>query len=145
MTRSGIRRSVIISLNLLAFGLLGVSECRAQESVRMSLAGAEAAEARRKAASSLSEPNLRLGPTAWNFKAGLGVDANDNIQLEPVDPKSDIILRPELSTRMILPLSQVNSLNLAMSAGYSAAATRWFASSCSSTDTSMACRSTSIP
>jgi hypothetical protein len=86
----------------------------------MSLAGAEAAQARRKAAMSLNDANLQLGPTAWDFRAGFGVAANDNIQLEPVDPKSDIILRPELSTRMILPLSQVNSLNLAMSAGYSA-------------------------
>ena len=45
---------------------------RAQESVRMSLAGAQAAEARRKAAATVDYYNLKLGPTAWRFGTGLG-------------------------------------------------------------------------
>ena len=85
----------------------------------MSLASAEAAEARRKAASTMGYYNLRLGPTGWSFTGALGIDANDNIRLDSVDPKSDIIFRPEINARMILPLSDVNSLNLALGAGYS--------------------------
>src|SRR6185503_5731717 len=38
---------------------------RGQEAVRMSMASAEAAEARRKAASMPGFYNLKLGPTAW--------------------------------------------------------------------------------
>jgi hypothetical protein len=93
---------------------------RAQEAVRLSLAGAEAAEARRKAASTLGYYNLKLGSTAWNFNAGLGLEANDNIQLESVNPKSDLIFRPEIDARMVWPLTEQNSLNLALGAGYSA-------------------------
>ena len=86
----------------------------------MSLAGAEAAEARKKAATTAGYYNLRLGPTAWNFNAGLGFELNDNIQLESVAPKADLIVRPELNARMLLPLTDRNSLNLAFGAGYSA-------------------------
>ena len=50
-----------------------------QEAVRMSMASAEAAEARRQAASTIGYYNLKLGPTAWNFGAGLGLEYNDNV------------------------------------------------------------------
>ena len=58
-------------------GLLTVA--RGQEAVRMSIASAEAAEARSKAASTIGYYNLKLGPTAWNFGAGLGVQYNSNV------------------------------------------------------------------
>jgi hypothetical protein len=114
---SNVRSTTLLAVSL-ALCLAGVS--RAQEALRMSLAGSEAAEARRKAASTLGYYNLRLGPTAWNFNAGLGLEANDNIQLESVAPRSDLIFRPEINTRMVWPLTDRNSLNLALGVGYSA-------------------------
>ncbi len=114
---SDVRLTTLLAASLV-LGLAGSS--RAQESVRMSLAGAEAAEARRKAATTIGYYNLRLGPTAWNFNAGLGLELNDNIQLESVAPKSDLIFRPDIATRMLMPLTDRNSLNLALGAGYSA-------------------------
>ncbi len=115
------RRSASLgSIGLLGLLLLSGGPARTQEAVRMSLASAEAAEARRKAASIQNYYNLKLGPTAWTFTGGLGIDADDNIRLESTNPKSDIIFRPEINTRMALPLSEVNSLNLALGTGYSA-------------------------
>lgn len=102
-----------------------------QESLRTSLAGEEAAAARRKAATSTGYYNLKLGPSAWTFGAALGFEASDNIRLEGLDPKSDFIIRPELSARMVLPVSDFNRLNFAFAGGYSAYVThseysRWF-------------------
>ena len=91
-----------------------------QESLRMSLASAESAAARRRAASTVGYYNLQLGPTAWSFAGALGIQANDNIQLVESNPKSDVIISPEINARMVWPVSQVNSLNLALGVGYSA-------------------------
>jgi len=93
---------------------------QAQEAVRTSLAGQEAAEARRAAISSAGYYNLHLGQTAWNFRGNLGIEANDNIKLEPNAPQSDFIFRPELSTRMLWRVTEQNAFNFALSAGYSA-------------------------
>lgn len=93
---------------------------RGQEALRVSLAGAEAARARRAAASSLGYDNLKLGPTAWSFGAGLGIEANDNIRLESVDARADLIFHPRLDAHMLCRLSEINSLTLDLGAGYSA-------------------------
>jgi hypothetical protein len=114
---SGVRFTTLLAVCLT---LATAGKTRAQESVRMSLAGADAAEARRKAATTVGYYNLRLGPTAWNFDAGLGLELNDNIQLESVAPKADLIFRPQIDARMMMPLTERNSLNLAFGAGYSA-------------------------
>lgn len=92
----------------------------AQEAVRMSLASVVAAEARREAAATLGYYNVKLGPSVWRFGSALGFEWNDNIQLETDAPKSDLILRPEVSARMLWPVSQFNQVSLALSAGYSA-------------------------
>ena len=86
----------------------------------MSIASAEAAEARRQAASTVGYYNLQLGPTAWNFGTGLGVDYNSNVNNTESNPEGDFIFRPQVNTRMHWPVSEVNSLNLALGAGYSA-------------------------
>ncbi len=86
----------------------------------MSLASAEAAAARRRAASTVGYYNLKLGPTAWNFGAGLGVDYNSNVNYTESNPEGDFIFRPEIRTRMQWPVSEENSINLALGAGYSA-------------------------
>lgn len=86
----------------------------------MSIASAEAAEARRKAATSLGYYNLKLGPTAWRFSSGLGVDYNSNVHYTESNPEGDFIFRPQISTHMLWPISDINSLNLTLGGGYSA-------------------------
>jgi hypothetical protein len=93
---------------------------QAQEAVRASLAGAEAAEARRRAAAELGYYNLRLGPTSWRFAAALDIEANDNIELTSAHSQSDCIVRPGLSTSMTCPVTELNTLNFSLNAGYSA-------------------------
>jgi hypothetical protein len=103
---------------LLVLGL--ATAAQGQESIRMSMASAAAAEARQRAASSFGYYNLKLGPTAWNFGAGLEVDYNSNVNYSQTDPEGDFIFRPQINTRLLWPLSDQNSLNLALGAGYSA-------------------------
>ena len=80
----------------------------------MSMASAEAAEARRRAATTIGYYNLKLGPTAWNFGVGLGVDYNSNVNNTESNPEADFIFRPQINTRMVWPVSDQNSINLAL-------------------------------
>lgn len=84
----------------------------------MSRAGEAAAEARRKASLAPDSYNFHLGPTAWEFGAGLDLEANDNIRFASGNRTSDLITRPQVNTRMVWPFSDKNSLNLALGAGY---------------------------
>jgi hypothetical protein len=97
-----------------------LTPARAQESIRMSLASAQAAEARQRAATTIGYYNLKLGPTAWNFGTGLGVQYDSNVNLAESNPEGDFIFTPQINTRMLWPVSEVNSVNLALGAGYSA-------------------------
>ena len=86
----------------------------------MSIASEQAAEARRRAATTIGYYNLKLGPTAWNFGTGLEVDYNSNVNLTESNPEGDFIFRPQINTRMLWPVSEMNSINLALGGGYSA-------------------------
>ncbi len=86
----------------------------------MSMASAEAAEARHRAASTIGYYNLKLGPTAWNFGTGLGLDYNSNVYYTEANPSGDFIIRPQVNTRMLWPISDQNSINLTLGGGYSA-------------------------
>jgi hypothetical protein len=103
---------------LLVLGLATVAS--AQEAVRMSMASAEAAEARNRAATSMDNSTLKLGPTAWWFSPGLGLEYNDNVNYTEDNPESDFIFRPQVNTRLVWPISEKNSINLSVGAGYSA-------------------------
>ncbi len=98
--------------------LLGVSGAWGQEAVRMSLASEQAAEQRQAAASTLNYYNLQLGPTAWNFAAGLSLSADDNIRLTDAHTESDLTFGPHLDTHMVWRMSDKNSINLAFGGGY---------------------------
>jgi hypothetical protein len=103
----------------------------AQEALLISLAGEQSAEARRKSASALEASDMKLGPTLWKLEAGLGLEANDNIQLVPQPREGDLIFRPQAGAEMLLPVSDKNTLILAMAGGYSAYVehpqfNRWF-------------------
>lgn len=117
MTRTLLPSPLIAQLGLL-LGSLTVVE--GQETIRMSLASAQAAEARRQAAASVGYYNLKVGPTGWRFASSLGVEFNDNVRLVEEDPQSDVIFRPEVSAQMLWPVTDKNTLNLNMGVGYSA-------------------------
>ena len=105
----------------LLFLVLGIlTPARGQESVQMSIASAQAAEARHRAATTVGYYNLKLGPTAWNFGMGMGVDYNSNVNNTESNPEADFIIRPQINTRMLWPVSELNSINLALGLGYSA-------------------------
>ncbi len=101
----------------LLFGLLpsGV----AQDSIRLSLAGAEAAEARRRAVDTLGYSNAKFGPSLWCFAAGLGLQYNTNIRLQEA-AKSDFIFSPQLEAQMLWPISDQNSVMFRFGGGYNA-------------------------
>jgi len=103
---------------LLVLGLLMVAS--GQEAVRMSMASAQAAEARRRAATTVEDYSLELGPTVWRLGAALGLAYNDHVRYSESNPESDFIVRPQISTRMVWPVSDRNSLNLSFGTGYSA-------------------------
>jgi hypothetical protein len=100
--------------------LPGLGPARGQEAVRMSIASAEAAAARHRAATTVGYYNLKLGPTAWNFSTGLGLDYNSNVYNVESNPEGDFIFRPQINARMLWPVSEVNSINLVIGGGYSA-------------------------
>lgn len=99
--------------------LPGAGEVRAQESIRLSLAGADAAEARHKAASTLGYYNLKLGPAALRFGSSLGVEFNDNVNNTATNLEGDVSFRPSISTQLLWPLTDQNGLTLNIGAGYS--------------------------
>src|ERR1035437_4714688 len=111
------RRALVAAAVLLLPGIL--TPARGEEAGRMSKASAEAAEARRRAASSIGYYNLKLGPTAWNFGTGLGLEYNSNVYNTELNPKGAFILSPQIKTRMLWPGSKQNSLNLVVGGGYS--------------------------
>lgn len=103
----------------LAFALISLT-AQAQDSVRMSAASAAAARARSQAATTVDYYNLQLGRSYWSFAARLGADYDSNVTLTANHPEYDFIFRPELDVKMLLPVSDKNSLNLSAGAGYSA-------------------------
>src|SRR5947209_3494949 len=85
---------------------------RGQDSVSMSIAGAQAAEARRKAHSTIGYYNLTLGPTGWKLTSSLGIQYDDNVTLTS-KAESDVLFTPEVDMHMLWPVSEENSLDLA--------------------------------
>ncbi len=89
----------------------------------MSLVGAEAARLRREAASRTDYYDLQLGPTAWSFGAGLSLQYNDNLRCTSSNQQQDLITRPEIDAQMRWRVSDINTLNFYLGAGYAVYAT----------------------
>jgi hypothetical protein len=108
----------------LQFAALALGFCHlalySQEALRMSLASAQAAEARRKARATTGYYNLQMGPTYWNFSSALSVEYNDNVNYSDVHKESDVIFTPQVNSHAIWPVSDKNSFNLDVGAGYQA-------------------------
>src|SRR5690349_2125567 len=90
---------------------------RAQDAVRPSLAGEQAAEARHQSIENIPY-NLLLGPVRFRFSITMGVEYNDNINLAEVNKESDVILRPQINVNAIWPVTQLNTLRLDLGIGY---------------------------
>src|ERR1700704_559536 len=119
--------AVLVSLLFAA----GIS--RAQDAIRPSLAGEQAAEARRQSIDKIPY-NLQLGPMKFRFSATMGFEYNDNVNLAedgsavflsptgPVvlttSPQSDFILRPQINVDALWPITQLNTLKLDLGVGY---------------------------
>ena len=97
--------------------LLFFPDLRAQDAVRPSLAGAEAAEARHQSVEQIPY-NLLAGPVRFRFSITLGVEYNDNINLAEVHKEEDVIIRPQINVNAIWPLTQLNTLRLDLGLGY---------------------------
>jgi hypothetical protein len=98
--------------------LVAAKSAFGQEALRLSQAGDLAAEFQHRANSTLGYYNLLLGPTAWRFSSGLGVEFNDNVRSQP-HGESDFIFLPRLDTQMHWPVTLNNSLDISLGAGYS--------------------------
>lgn len=99
--------------------LLFAAQAGGQEALRMSLAGNVAAEDQHRAASTIGYYNLLWGPVAWRFSSGLGLEYNDNINLQSQNQEGDFIFRPNLNAQMHWPVTLKNSLDVSVGAGYS--------------------------
>ena len=53
----------------------------------------------------------------------MGLDYNDNVHLQSQNQEGDFIFRPNLNTQMHWPVTQKNSLDVSLGAGYSLYAT----------------------
>jgi Putative beta-barrel porin 2 len=97
--------------------LWAASIARSQDEVRPSLAGEQAAEARRQDIEHIPY-NLLLGPIRFRLSGSFGVEFNDNINLAEVNTESDVILRPQVNINAIWPVTQLNTLRLDIALGY---------------------------
>jgi len=106
------------SVPLLA-ALAAVPPTYAQEALRNSLAGEEAARARRARIENQVH-NIEAGPVDLLLRAGFGVEYNSNVRYSNEDRKDDFILRPMLWADAHLPVSEVNALHVSFGVGYAA-------------------------
>ena len=106
-----------VGLALLACALFAVRPGLGQDAVRPSLAGEEAAEARRQDIEHIPY-NLLTGAIKYRISATLGVEYNDNINLAEHNPKSDFIIHPQATINALWPITQLNTLRLDIGLGY---------------------------
>jgi hypothetical protein len=106
-----------LGLAWLACILFGAWPSLAQDAVRPSLAGEEAAEARRQDIEHIPY-NLVTGPIKYRISATLGFEYNDNINLSENSPEGDFIIHPLVTINALWPITQLNTLRLDIGLGY---------------------------
>lgn len=109
----------MLAMGLCVMAFLTKEAC-GQEALRQSLAGESVAQTQKDAAASTGYYNLLLGHTSLRFSAGMGAQYNDNIHLQNDDRQGDFIFIPSLNTQTHTPLTDNNSLDISIGAGYSA-------------------------
>src|SRR5438046_9124850 len=105
-------RSCMRLVSLCAFVLLAESySVRAQDAVRPSLAGEQAAEARRQDIEHIPY-NLMTGPIKYRVSATVGLEYNDNINLSENRPEDNLIIHPQVTINHLWPVPQLNHLRM---------------------------------
>jgi Putative beta-barrel porin 2 len=102
---------------LLVCTLFGALPALSQDAVRPSLAGEEAAEARRQDIEHIPY-NLMTGAIKYRISATLGFEYNDNVNLSEHNPESDFIIHPQVTINALWPVTQLNTLRLDIGLGY---------------------------
>ena len=98
--------------------LLLLPPLAAQEALRISLAGDLAAEAQKQARNAVGYYNLLWGPVALRCSAALGTEFTDNAR-NSSKAEGDMIIRPSANLQLNWPVTEWNTLNLSLGAGYS--------------------------
>ena len=111
IVRSVCPRGKRLGFFLLVSTLFGALPALAQDAVRPSLAGEEAAEARRQDIEHIPY-NLVTGPIRYRISATLGFEYNDNINLSENSPEGDFIIHPLVTINALWPVTQLNTLRL---------------------------------
>jgi hypothetical protein len=93
--------------------LLGAS-VYAQESIRPSLIGAEASNARKPQTSLVRSDFMRFGPVNVSASAGVEVEFTDNVALSEFNRQSDVIFRPQVNLDSEWKVSELNTLRLGL-------------------------------
>jgi hypothetical protein len=96
---------------------LGTALVNAQEALRTSLAGQEAAEARRRQMENRPY-NIKKGDFRLLATPSIGLDWNDNPNLSGATSGSDFMLRPKLDLAASYPLTAHNLLSVNLGVGY---------------------------
>ena len=109
------RRHAWLAL-LLALGLVRAD---AQEALRQSLAGDVAAAGRQQAQSTVGYYNLLWGPVSLRFNAAASAEYTDNSRSSASHQSSDEIFRPSVGADLNWPVTEWNTLNVSLAAGYS--------------------------
>jgi len=105
------KRAICAGMMLIAAGVC------AQEAFRVSLAGQDAAEAKKQALAN-QRFNLRLGQVSLRLQAGLTTEATDNVRYSASDEQEDVSFRPQVNTLAIWPVTPKNTLSLSLGLGY---------------------------
>src|SRR5438552_8417752 len=117
IVRSVCPRGKRLGFFLLVSTLFGALRASAQDAVRPSLAGEEAAEARRQDIEHIPY-NLVTGAIRYRISATLGFEYNDNVNLSENRPESDFIIHPQVTINALWPVTQLNTLRLDIGLGY---------------------------
>ncbi len=89
----------------------------AQEALRYSLAGQDAAEARKRALEN-ERFNVKMGPVGLRFSGALSIEATDNARYTGGSPEADLIFRPQVNSFARWRVTEKNSLSLGLGLGY---------------------------
>lgn len=95
---------------------LAAAAASAQEAIRASMAGQEAAEARKRAAS--EKLNVQLGPVGLRLQSTFEVEANDNVRVVADHQQADLIFRPQIRILSVWQVTEKNRLSLSLGVGY---------------------------
>jgi hypothetical protein len=100
---------------VVVLGLIGgvAGPALAQEAPRYSIAGEEAALAKR-AALEAAQYSFRYDRLKAQVEAGLNLEFNDNINLADAGRQRDLIVRAQVQLRSFFPVTAINSLNLSV-------------------------------